>query len=316
MDVDVLREWGLTPPWRVEVPQRGTNNEVLFVESGGRRYVVREYQNQTEDHVLREHRLLQRLADDGELDVAVPQPLALADGRTILTTCDPPLAVFGYLEGTRPERTVETVRLAGDVLGRLTLALAKVPSALAPTDWRRQTLATIRPEVPDVAALATELRSHLSRHPGVDWLAAHADTIEPAVADLAEVLPCQIIHGDLALSNLLMTDGRVSAVLDWEIAGWDMRVNDVVGALMTSTGNPEDAQWPARVDAFHSGYAAHVALGRDERAAIPLLVRYRAIGSVVWRAGRWRQGLSSVDEVADRLDDGVLLDRFLDGYAG
>jgi homoserine kinase type II len=202
------------------------------------------------------------------------------------------------------------------VLGALDVALAKVPRSLAPNDWRDQTLATLRPEITDLAALVAELTASLPDNENTAWFAHHVQTSDHTVAELAPSLPCQIVHGDLALSNLLAVDGVISGVLDWEIAGWDFRVNDVVSSLMGSSGDPEDAEWPARVRAFHQGYAHHVTLTDAERAAIPSLVRHGALATAVWRAGRWRRGDASLEEVAAALEDGALLDRHLEGYAG
>ena len=39
-----------------------------------------------------------------------------------------------------------------------------------------------------------------------------------------------------------------------------------------------------------------------ELAALPDLILVRAAGSMLWRAGRWRRGQSSLAEVANRLD--------------
>ena len=39
-----------------------------------------------------------------------------------------------------------------------------------------------------------------------------------------------------------------------------------------------------------------------ELAALPDLIVVRAMGSILWRAGRWRRGQSSLAEVANRLD--------------
>jgi homoserine kinase type II len=39
-----------------------------------------------------------------------------------------------------------------------------------------------------------------------------------------------------------------------------------------------------------------------ELAALPDLIVVRAMGSMLWRAGRWRRGQSSLAEVANWLD--------------
>jgi len=46
-------------------------------------------------------------------------------------------------------------------------------------------------------------------------------------------LPVQVVHGDVAASNLLADErsGEVTAVLDFEIAGAGLRVQDLVVGL-------------------------------------------------------------------------------------
>ena len=105
VDLDLLRAWGLPAPTGVAPPPRGTNNEVLLVEAGGGRYVVRGYQNLQVGQIEREHALLRRLDGDAGLGLAVPVPVPLPDGRTLLVGEHPPMAVFGYLEGEPPARS-------------------------------------------------------------------------------------------------------------------------------------------------------------------------------------------------------------------
>jgi homoserine kinase type II len=52
-----------------------------------------------------------------------------------------------------------------------------------------------------------------------------------------------------------------------------------------------------------------------ELDAMPELLRLRALGSVVWRAGRWRLGQSTLEEVRERLDAGLALEAALPGWA-
>src|SRR2546429_5281552 len=49
------------------------------------------------------------------------------------------------------------------------------------------------------------------------------------------------------------------------------------------------------------GYAAVLRLGQAEIMAVPDLLVARCVGSVFWRAGRWRRGQSVLSDVADRV---------------
>jgi aminoglycoside phosphotransferase (APT) family kinase protein len=48
------------------------------------------------------------------------------------------------------------------------------------------------------------------------------------------------VHGDFRPSNLVVRDGRVAAVLDWEMAGWGDPARDLGIATMTEWG----CWWP------------------------------------------------------------------------
>ncbi|WP_412539688.1 phosphotransferase [Longispora sp. K20-0274] len=279
--VEIARGWGVSAR-SARRPDQGTNNSVWILDDG---YVLRVYQNLPLDRVLAEHRLLAALGPAG-LSFRVPTPVG-----PVLETAAGPAALFEYLPGTAGRRGAD-VEAMGAALGELDLALGTLDPALAPTDWRVP-LSEVHPAVPDVDALVGDLRAACGPHPGLDVLDRRAAETDAAYRKMD--LPVQICHLDFAPGNLLFADGRVSAVLDFEIAGLDLRVSDLVaGALQCGPG-------------FVRGYRSIVDVSEAELAAVPVLTLLRAMSSVVWRAGRWRQGLSTLDEVVERLAEIVLL---------
>jgi homoserine kinase type II len=309
----VLEAWGLPDPDRVTLPERGTNNDVLLVELDGRRVVVRRHLNSAPDAVRREHALLQRLAGDPGLDLEVPLPLPTSDGDTLVVErTGTPLAMYAYIEGERPTKSLASLPGIGAAIGRLTRALAKCPQGLAPVTWRDRALEALHPGVDDVDSLVRDLRRLLPDETGLAWLAESWRASDADVRRQTGGLPHQIVHGDLALSNLLTREGAVTGVLDFEIAGWDLRVSEIVTAVVQICDTV--ASGPAEARALMDGYRRHVDLSKDELAAIPVLVRRRALGTVVWRAGRWRRGQATLDEVAARLRDGERIEAHLDDF--
>jgi homoserine kinase type II len=154
-----------------------------------------------------------------------------------------------------------------------------------------------------------ELSAALPGSPGVDWLATHVHSTDEEHRMLQETLPVQIIHGDYAMSNVLLADGAVSAILDFEIAGIDMRVVDPVAGIMQSTVGWWDGSGGDReAEAFARGYARRWPLSAAEIEALPVLFRARALGSAIWRAGKWRRRQASLDDVVDRLEYGQRVD--------
>ena len=304
----LLEAWSLPAPTAVWAPDRGTNNLVRIVDAGGSRHVLRWHQNATTEQIEAEHRLLTTLVAARRLTFRVPEPIATVDGRWTVTTARGPVSLTSWIPGDHPARDRSGLELAGSALGELDLALAGLPLDLAPTDWSTRTLSEVHPLVTDVAELATALVAALPAEPAARWFAERAAAIETDAAHCYERLPRQIVHGDFALGNLLVHRGRVTGVLDFEIAGLDLRLTEVAAALTQSTdGLPAD-----EVAAFARGYARHVRLTDAERAAGPTLIRYRALGSIIWRAGRWRAGHATLEEVADRLREGARLDAVAD----
>jgi len=96
--------------------------------------------------------------------------------------------------------------------------------------------------------------------------------------------------------------GEVTALLDFEIAGADFRVQDLVAALLLS-GALHGSQWQRRTAALVRGNIAIRCVNRNEIRVLPELLVCRSVGSVLWRAGRWRRGQAPLADVIGRLDE-------------
>jgi homoserine kinase type II len=184
-----------------------------------------------------------------------------------------------------------------------------VPRRDAPHDWLSSP--HVHPEVPDVSDLCRELETAgVSRHLTL-LLAGTAPTVA------SPGLPVQVVHGDLSASNLLADEqtGAVTAVLDFEIAGADLRIQDLVVGLKQSVAL-EAADWQRPVAALFRGYSSARELTDAEAAAIPGLLLARAAGTVVWRAGRWRRRQSGLTDVTERLRELAAASQWLTAHGG
>lgn len=301
-----LTAWELPEPSEVRGVDGGTNNAVLIVDDS---YVVRTYHNLAADQIEAEHRFLSRLAERAALPFRVPAPIPTRDGRTSVGST----AVFPYIRGYIARREdLGSIELAAEAHGVLLRAMAELSDELAPLahgDMRRP-LDRIRPEVPDIDRLCVELGELFPGDPGLAWFAANVGPAQDAFAKLLTEWPAQLVHGDLSLSNVLIHDGRVSGVLDFEITGVGLYAGDVAAAsgMASGYGTPGCAE---RLAAFQRGFARSGGLLPDEVDALPLLLRHRALGSVVWRVARWRMGHSDLDEIREHLHDGLVQERWL-----
>ena len=299
--MDLLRRWGIPPDALRHRAERGTNNTTLFISLDDARWVLRVSQNLTAAQVAAEQRLLARLRHAG-LPFGIPEPVPALDGQTVIDTPDGPATLSRWLPGVRPDLTdpVMLVR-AGKALGQLDVALRDVPPHDAPHDWRRAEPLQVHPAVPDVVELCVDLAA---AGVGTAPLRDAADQVTRWFDSARATLPSQVVHGDFAASNMLVDPdtGRVTAVLDFEIAGADFRVQDLVAALV-QTDSLDGPDWEHRVVGLISGYAAVVTLTQDEVAAVPAMVLWRAVGTVLWRAGRCRRGQDPLELVADRIQN-------------
>jgi homoserine kinase type II len=201
----------------------------------------------------------------------------------------------------RPDLSaVDALWRFGRAIGQLSVALGRVPRQDAPHDWL--TSPHVHPEVPDVAELARELAGRGVGSELTEPLLGfeHGAWLTGAGAGL----PVQVVHGDVAASNVLADErtGEVTAMLDFEIAGAELRVQDLVIGLKHSEvlAAPD---WQLRAAALARGYCSAQELTDAETAAVPDLLLARSKGTVVWRAGRWRRGQASLDDVTVRLQE-------------
>lgn len=260
--------------------EQGTNNRTFLVHHRQQRYVLRVSGFLSVAEVRAEHRILRWLRQ-GSLPLQTPEPVAAPDGRTVIGTPAGPASICRWLPGVRPGMDDDAAfERFGRATGLLGAALADVPMGDARRDWRTDPR-WVRPGDPPLDVLCDELRSAgMSSEQAKLITAAGRRTGRwwPGTGGL----PAQVIHGDLAPSNLLADpdSGEVTGLLDFELVGAGFRVQDVLAALYNSAAL-RAPDWPRRTEA----------------AALPELLIARSLGSVLWRAARWRAGLGRFGEV-------------------
>lgn len=286
----------------------GLNNETYFVRAREGDFVLRVYRNTAEPSRVRdEHDLLARLAL-AELPFATPVPLRTAGGDTLAvleTAAGPRLAaLFERIPGELATLDVANARLAGRALAQLDAALARLDLPVrAPAALR-----DVHALVPDHVAAVDDLDLG-DRASGVRALFERVDAAHDA---LVASLPRQIVHGDFAFPNLIVADGRVAGLVDFEFAGPDHRAADPASAMYVIAVRADEAiRWMA-LEGFVAGYRRSLPLDPIEVAAFPeLMVRRAAIGLVHW-IGRWRAGIADRSEPLERVERSAGFVRWLD----
>ncbi len=311
MDLSKLwTAWPVAGPWSLTPLQGGTNNLIWRVGTAdGQSYVLRLTPDITRIPRIRYEAALLQALQGKQLPFLLPIPLQAKSGDMIVSfeqeTGTPALATLQpLLPGSLPERDDSSnASQAGSTLALLDVALATLPEIQPPEGFQPLPpfgeLADWHPLVPDpLAAIellpierdwARQIRANLSR-----------------VIEMNDVLytqlPQQLLHRDYDPANILMHDRQVTAVLDFEFAGTDIRALDICVALswwpvnLLGTGKEWDI-----IDALGKAYLSHFPLSEAELLAIPDLWRLRDATSLVHRMGRYLAGLETDDRMQGRV---------------
>lgn len=301
--LDLWHAWPIVGPWRLSRLAGGTNNIVLKGETpSGTGYVLRVYHDpQYMERVHYEGEVLQALNEQG-LPFSLPLPLHALDGTSTVSfeteEGTPAFALlYPYLPGGHPDPiTPSHAAAAAEAIALMDGALATVPeistTVAFPACVKFGELAHWLPTVADPLAAVERLPltpEEISR------LRTHLAQIMEEIPALQQQLPLQLVHRDCDVSNTLMDGERVTAIIDFEFVGYDMRVLDLAVALnwwplqWMGTGQ----EWPI-IDALGYTYMLHNPLTEAELHALPAVIRLRDACSLVHRIGRYLS-----DEVSD-----------------
>jgi aminoglycoside phosphotransferase (APT) family kinase protein len=202
-------------PLRAELVEGGRSNLTYIVTDGASRWVVRRpplgHVLPTAHDMAREHRVITAL---GPTKVPVPGTLALCTESEVIGA---PFYVMEFVPGT-PYRNkaefeklgTEGVRAVGEsVVDTLVDLHAVDPAEVGLTDFGRPAGFMAR----QMRRWKKQLDASRSRDlPGIDALHDQLAAGVPASAQPA------VVHGDYRLDNVLVDNGRITAVLDWEMS--------------------------------------------------------------------------------------------------
>ena len=277
--------------------EQGTNNRTFLVRHGQQRYVLRVSGFLSVAEVRAEHQILSGLRQGG-LPFQVPEPVAAPDGQTVIGTPAGPATISRWLPGVRPDMNSEAAfERFGRTAGVLGAALADVPLADTLRDWRTDPR-WVQPDDPPVDVVCGELRT-------AGMSARQAEVLGEAGRRIgrwwpgADGLPAQVIHADLAPSNVLADPdtGQVTGLLG--LRGGRGRLPGCRTSWPRCISPPRSARRTGRAAQRPClrGYASVRRLEPAEVAAMPELLIARSLGSVLWRAARWRAGIGHIGEV-------------------
>ncbi|RVW08261.1 phosphotransferase family protein [Prescottella agglutinans] len=326
LDEDAVSTWitglgvGALAPLSFERIGAGQSNLTFAVrDSGGGRWVLRRPPLgrllASAHDVEREHRILSALQGTG---VPVPKMLGLTKDPAIT---DAPLVLMSYVDGVIIDDVV--VEGEGEV-GRLTperrraigLSLPKALASIHRVDLEMAGLL-------DLASAKPYAARQLKRW-SAQWEQSKTHDV-PEIESLAERLsrniPMQtettLVHGDFHLSNVITSpdDGRVVAVLDWELCTLGDPLADLGGLL---------AYWPQRSDGPSGLLMASTLDGfptRDELVDVYVHETKRDVSDVgfwhvlaLWKLAIIAEGVlrRTIDDPRNRAEGGGPTAEFID----
>ena len=170
-----------------------------------------------------EAELLVALADT---ELAIPRIIALSPQPSPLGK---DFFIMGYVEGIAQARKLTRHPDKAQFSDRLVTQLGAEMARLHQITEDEMPLAWLgRPHQSAESTALAEVRAILDRvggvHPvleyGYDWLVSHLD-------DWHQDTDYRLCHRDFRTGNFLVHDGRMTALLDWEFAGWSVPAEDI-----------------------------------------------------------------------------------------
>ena len=114
-------------------------------------------------------------------------------------------------------------------------------------------------------------------------------------------LPVQLIHGDLHYDNVLVQNGKVTALLDFEFAAYDWRALELAIGLSKYAGEEPNAM--PYFDDYIDGYAMTGQLTKAEAQAIPDLINLRILSNIVYFVGRHLAQEDDISVITTRIEN-------------
>ena len=189
--------------------------------------------------------------------VLVPEPVGFCDDPEVIGA---PFALMGLVPGVGlGPRIAKDLTLGGDrerLAADLGRELAKIHGVLDPRQDPPPALAFLGPPEPEparaeVGRLRDSLDGIAAKRPAIEWGLRWAEVSAPACPAPA------LVHRDFRTGNYMVDETGLTAILDWEFAGWGDPVQDLgwfCAACWRFGRLDKEAGGIGSRDAFYRGY--------------------------------------------------------------
>lgn len=277
----------------IEPLDGGDVNEVYRVEAGVEKYVLRVYAAETSTEMVGwGHALIGRVAASVPETIA---PLSMSTGATFIERDGRVASLWPFVDGRRLDRSVTSDRLAAArILGRLHAALGGLDGIearpgyprWADVDWRAHRL----------WSWSRADRTEIGARVDLDSFERALGELPAALRELSDAaLPLMAIHGDYYSDNLLLADGEISAVLDWDECRLDWRAWEIAGAVWAFCRDASRVAIDSTMAAaFLEEYERAGGVATEvERAEFRLLMRAARLWEALYVLGEIQRGVGA-----------------------
>jgi len=252
----------------------GANNFTYKIESDKGLLILRVYGNHDFIEKLQyEHEVLHYLVKQ-DISFQVPAPIRLLNQETYAECDGKMIAVFPIIEGEEPTRSTIHYFELGEKVSELTVALQQCQPTAQPSYTPTFQLFDVHPNVNEDTFAEFLQRSPDSIHNS--FFKKELSKIIEEIQTFTHDLPLQIIHGDLMLSNLLMKDGCIHGILDFEFVSPDFRMSEVAITMSQFIRDDEEPERTlSNLGEFIRGYRKKMTPTKNEIDALPMLIKVR-----------------------------------------
>lgn len=249
-----------TKKFKLEPLRGGLLNQNSLLTVGTKRYVLKVYREEMDEAKVGEMHRLMKFASSHDVPVTLPIATAMIDGHVAAT--------YPFATGEHPPRYRNNharIQAMGETLGRIHSVLDRYqPNTKIPTHTELTKGWQPNRAVDEITILRNELKQQsLSVRKETSTV---LDTYERILTnedwnnDDFQQLPIRFCHGDYHIMNILMRGSTITAVLDWEKAGWNFRGREIMrSVIFNCRKTSQELNWPS-VAIYLKAYRTHTSI--------------------------------------------------------
>lgn len=259
--LECLRPWGIEPVSPPRPVDGSALNYNYRAESANGAFFLRIHKrSRTREQLETEHAVIAWADEHG---IPVNPPIPSSDGRTLRSNGGSMVAVFPWVEASTLQRSSldeSGARLLGETLGSLQTKLRPMDIPLRKTNgelvWDTEASIGALSRVDDlIRYYPAPGEERLRIQEAIRFQMELLESQEPRPSSDFEYLVRQPCHSDFHERNVLVRDGKVAAVVDWERVSLTPPVFELMRAL-TFCWSLDDPL----LSAFVAGYASQTAI--------------------------------------------------------